>query len=436
MSLCLQAYVPEMIETRRTIHRRPEVGWTEFETTALVISRLRGMGYDVICGTRAIDPKAVLGRDEKEVQQALERARQHGVQPELLDEMEGYTGCVAVLKTGHPGPVLVFRHDMDALPVQELTDASSGHLPAVQGFASEFKGRMHACGHDAHTAVGLAFARYLMDHRNQFCGTIKLLFQPAEEGTRGAAAMCARGVVDDADWLFAGHMGTSAATGELKIVTGGFLATTKFNVDFTGTPSHAGGNPEKGRSALIAAANAAIMLTAIPRTSQGDTRISVGRLDAGEGRNITPVHAHMECEVRGASDAANRFMMERAEAVIKGCAMAQEVDFVITRTGEACNLYTDDEAIGVMHRAASRVQGASVSDAVCVGSEDFTILSRRVAERGGHAGFFLMGCTHKGHHRPDFDVQDEVNLAPGLETFIHIAEELCGLSAKQSQQGE
>jgi aminobenzoyl-glutamate utilization protein A len=289
---------------------------------------------------------------------------------------------------------------------------------------------MHACGHDAHTAIGLALARYLMDHRDEFCGTIKLIFQPAEEGTRGAAAMASAGVVDDVDWLFGAHMGTSAGSGELMVVTGGFLSTTKFDVDFTGTASHAGGNPEKGRSALIAAANAAIMLTAIPRTSQGDTRISVGRLDAGEGRNITPVHAHMECEVRGATDAANRFMMERARAVIEGCAIAQGVTWTLTKTGEACTLYTDEEALGVMRQAVRQVPGTTLSDAVGVGSEDCTVLMRRVAERGGHAGYFLAGCSHHGHHRPDFDVQDEVNLKPALETFTQIAAIVCGRAGR------
>ena len=225
-------------------------------------------------------------------------------------------------------------------------------------------------------------------------------------------------------------MGTSAASGELMVVTGGFLSTTKFDVDFTGTPSHAGGNPEKGRSALIAAANAAIMLTAIPRTSQGDTRISVGRLDAGEGRNVTPVHAHMECEVRGATDAANRFMMERARAVIEGCAIAQGVTWTLTKTGEACTLYTDEEALGVMRQAVRQVPGTTLSDAVCVGSEDCTVLMRRVAERGGHAGYFLAGCSHHGHHRPDFDVQDEVNLKPALETFTQIAAIVCGRAGR------
>ncbi|MBQ9240807.1 MAG: amidohydrolase [Duodenibacillus sp.] len=426
MTESLEAYVPEMIRTRRTLHRRPEVGWTEFETTALVMRRLEGLGYKVLCGTSVIDPRAVLGRDPDEVEQALARARTHGVGESELERMQGYSGCVGILETGRPGPVVVFRHDMDALPVQELTDPASGHLPAVQGFASEIALRMHACGHDAHTALGLSLARWLMDHREELCGTIKLLFQPAEEGTRGAAAMAASGIVDDADWLFAAHMGTCAHTGQIRPVTGGFLATTKFNVDFTGTPSHAGGNPEKGRSALIAAANAAIMLTAIPRTSQGDTRISVGRLDAGEGRNITPVHAHMECEVRGASDEANNYMMERARAVIHGCALAQEVDYTITKTGEACNLHTDQQALEVIRSAARTVPGIEVADAVCVGSEDCTILTKRVMEHGGHAGYFLIGCEHHGHHRPDFDVQDEVNLRPGLQTFAAIASSLCG----------
>lgn len=423
-------YVPEMIETRRRIHKRPELGWTEFETTALVAQRLSSYGFEVHLGREVVNPDAVLGRDPKAAEEGVKRAREAGVPEKILEKMDGYTGCVGILDTGRPGPTLAFRHDMDALPIQELLDPATGHLPAVQGFASTFKGKMHACGHDSHTAVGLGLAHWLSDHKDELCGRIKLIFQPSEEGTRGSGAMVAAGVVDDVDWFFVAHVGVTAKSGHIQLCADGYLATTKFDVNFTGIPSHAGAKPELGRSALLAAANAAIMLTAISRTSQGDTRVSVGRLDAGEGRNITPVHAHMECEVRGATHEANEFMYTRAQEVVKGAAEMQGVKYELIKTGQATTLTTTPAAMDAMRKAAQAVPGVTVEDIHrCSGSEDCTLFMRRVAEHGGNPGFFLFGCDHKGHHRPDFDIQDTVNLKPGFEVLVNLARNICGRKA-------
>ncbi len=420
------AYVPEVIETRRTLHKRPELGWTEFETTALVIQRLESLGYRVLYGTEVVKPEAALGRDPALVEAAEKRARAAGVPEEILKRMGGYTGAVGILDTGRPGPTLAFRCDMDALPIREL--ATPDHLPAKEGFASEFPGVMHACGHDAHTAVGLGAARWIADHKDELKGRVKMIFQPSEEGTRGAHAMVAAGVVDDVDWFFGAHIGTACHSREIGICHDTYLATVKFDVDFKGLPSHAGGLPERGKSALVAAANAAVMLTAISRTSQGDTRVAVGRLDAGEGRNITPAHAHMECEVRGTTAAACDFMWQRAQEVVKGAALMMGVEYRLVKVGEATTLVSSPEAEEVIRKAA-----AAAPDAKCcreirepLASEDCSLFNRRVAELGGKPAFFLYGCEHRGHHRPDFDVQDTVNLEPGLEVFAGIAKEILG----------
>lgn len=423
-------YVPEMIEVRRRLHANPELGWTEFETTALVATKLQALGFEVHLGREVVDPEAALGRDEKLIAASIERARAAGVSEELLARMDGLTGCVGILETGRPGPTLAFRHDMDALPIQELTDPATGHLPAVEGFASKRKGVMHACGHDSHTSMGLAVAHWLADHKDELCGRVKMIFQPSEEGTRGSGAMVAAGVVDDVDWFFGAHVGTSAKTGDVQLCRSGFFATTKFDVNFTGLQSHAGNKPEAGKSALIAAANAAIMLTAIPRTSQGVTRISVGRLDAGEGRNITPAHAHMECEVRGGTFAANDYMFGRAMAVIKGAAEMQDVKYEVIKTGQAGVLETTDAAMDEMQKAAEKVPGIKVTTIDdMAGSEDCTLFMHRVMEKGGNPGFFLFGCDHHGHHRPDFDIQDTVNMKPGFEVFVNLARQICGKKA-------
>ena len=124
-------YVEEMIATRRKIHQTPEEGWTEFQTTWLVAERLRALGLKVLLGTQVINPKAVMGRDPKLVEAAIKRALAAGVPQSFIDETGGYTGAVAVLETGRPGPVTAFRSDMDCVLVTESD--SPDHLPTACG---------------------------------------------------------------------------------------------------------------------------------------------------------------------------------------------------------------------------------------------------------------------------------------------------------------
>ena len=229
----------------------PEEGWSEFTTTAFVIGKLREYGYEVLTGTKVINPDNCLGRNPKVVEAGLAYARANGVSEELLAEMEGYTGCVGVLDTGRPGPTLAVRFDIDCVPVTESTEGD--HLPAKEGFVSTRPGLMHACGHDAHTSTGLAVAHWFADNKDQMKGRIKILFQPAEEGVRGAAGMAASGVVDDADFFLSSHIAMMCKSGEMSINPYGFLCTTKLDVTYTGRPAHAGVEPNAGRNAMAAA---------------------------------------------------------------------------------------------------------------------------------------------------------------------------------------
>ena len=366
--------VREMIETRRALHRRPEEGWCEFQTTALILERLRALGYEPLCGTRVINPKAVMGRSPKKVEAAIERAREAGVSEELLARMEGYTGAVAVLETGRPGPVTAWRCDIDCVLVTESCDAS--HLPAREGFASEYPGWMHACGHDGHAAVGLALARWVMEHKDELVGTIKILFQPAEEGVRGAAAMAASGVVDDVDNLIGAHLGTFCRQGEVGLCRAGFLASSKLDVHFHGIPSHAGADPQKGRSALMAACAAAMMIQGIPRNGEGDTRVAVGTLHAGEGRNVTPVHADMELEVRGETAEVNDYMRDSVYRIVDGVARSYEVKAEVELAGEATTLPLCEDLLEIAGDCAKDVPGVEKVMPITkkAGSEDCTIL--------------------------------------------------------------
>lgn len=416
----LSAYHDQLINIRRQLHQNPEEGWSEFTTTAFLVTTLRGYGYDVLLGRKVIDPEACLGREESVVKAGLERARRNGVSEELLAEMEELTGCVAVLDTGRPGPTLAIRFDIDCVPVTECTDET--HVPAKEGFISKNPGFMHACGHDAHMSMGLAVAHWVMDNKDKLSGKIKILFQPAEEGVRGAAGMAASGVLDDCDYFLGSHVAMSAKSGEIATNLYGYLCTTKLDVTFHGKPAHAGACPQDGHNALTAAANATVQMMGISRHSGGMTRINVGQLIAGEGRNVIPSKAVMKLEVRGETGEINQYMVDQVTNICKGVALGFGVTYEMRKMGEAVDLTADQELVDILNAAGRATPGITVVDKALNfgGSEDATILARRVQAHGGKAAFFLWGSDRpSGHHTATFDIK-ESDLDPALEVWTHI----------------
>ena len=423
---CLCKYHDELISTRRHLHTMPEEGWSEFTTTAYIVEKLRKLGYEVLMGKKVINPDNCLGRSQKVVEAGLAYARKNGVSEELLKEMDGLTGCVGVMDTGRPGPTLAIRFDIDCVPVTESTDAD--HIPAKEGFCSTRPGLMHACGHDAHTSTGLAVAHWFADHKDEMKGKLKILFQPAEEGVRGAAGMAASGIVDDADYFRGAHIAMMCKTGELSVKPYGFLCTTKLDVTYTGRPAHAGVEPNAGRNAMAAACNAFVQLLGIARHGSGMTRINVGQLIAGEGRNVIPSHALMKMEVRGETGDINQYMYDAAVAIIKGCAISQGCEYKIEKMGEAVDLTNDEELVDVLTKAGEAVEGMTVrKDPMNFGgSEDATILARRVQAHGGKAALFVIGANRpSGHHTSKFDI-DEKALDQGLAVWTNAVKEILG----------
>ena len=416
----LSAYHDQLINIRRQLHQNPEEGWSEFTTTAFLVTTLRGYGYDVLTGRKVVAPEACLGREESVVKAGLERARRNGVSEALLSEMEELTGCVAVLDTGRPGPTLAIRFDIDCVPVTECTDDT--HVPAKEDFISKNPGFMHACGHDAHMSMGLAVAHWVMDNKDKLSGKIKILFQPAEEGVRGAAGMAASGILDDCDYFLGSHVAMSAKSGEIATNLYGYLCTTKLDVTFHGKPAHAGACPQEGRNALTAAANATVQMMGISRHSGGMTRINVGQLIAGEGRNVIPSKAVMKLEVRGETGEINQYMVDQVTNICKGIAMSFGVTYEMRKMGEAVDLTADQELVDILNAAGRATPGITVVDKALNfgGSEDATILARRVQAHGGKAAFFLWGSDRpSGHHTSTFDIK-ESDLDPALEVWTHI----------------
>ena len=419
-----EALKDEMVARRRNLHKHPEPGWTEFRTASMVIKELQSLGYEVHYGNEVIDEASMMGVPSAEhLAKCQERAISEGADPELVKAMTGgKTGVVAVLKTGRPGNTVAFRFDMDSNDVQEAMDEK--HRPYREGFASVHPLAMHACGHDGHTTIGLAAAKLIMAHKEEMNGTVKLIFQPAEEGVRGAYAMLQAGVVEDVDYMFGGHLGFKCTEPNgLVTMTGGFLATTKMDATFKGVPAHAGAAPEEGKNALLAAAQAAISLTTISRHSKGSSRINVGVLNAGTGRNVVPDIATMKLETRGLTTEINEFMVKEAKRMLQAAADMYDVELSVSLAGSAPATQDDPE---LAHELAELVKEKCGFNAVFEfadmgGSEDCGYFMEQVQKKGGRALYMMYGSPiAAGHHNGYFDF-DEAAMPRAAATVAEMA---------------
>ena len=398
------------ITRRRNLHRHPEGAWTEFRTAAFVADTLSDLGYEVLTGKQVIAESAMTGVPKAIVlAEHMKRAINQGANPKWVNKMGGgKTGVLGILKFKKPGPTVALRFDMDANDIIEAQ--TDQHRPCKEGFTSINKGFMHACGHDGHTSVGLAVAEILIKLKDELAGTIKLIFQPAEEGVRGAKAMVEQGIVDDVDYMLGAHLGLQMKkTGKLACHVTGFLATSKFDAEFTGLPAHAGAAPETGRNALLAASCATLNLHAIPRHSEGASRINVGILTAGSGRNVIPSNAILKLETRGATDNINQYMLTEAQKVIKTAAMMYGVDVKITEMGSATGGNTSVDLAANLNQVATRIGIFEEIVPSCNfgASEDFSYFMERVQKNGGQAAYLMIGTDlAAGHHDSYFDFDE------------------------------
>ncbi|KAJ4462843.1 putative Indole-3-acetyl-aspartic acid hydrolase [Paratrimastix pyriformis] len=409
---------------RRDLHKHAEAGWTEFRTGSLVIQELRKIGgWDVVYGPSIFSRDHMAGLPDASVLKThQERAIAQGADPALVAAMTGgFTGVVATMGCGQ-GPTVALRFDMDALDLNESTDPA--HRPVAEGFASQNPGAMHACGHDGHVAIGLGVARTLAAFREELHGTVKLIFQPAEEGVRGARAMAEAGVVDGVDYLLAAHLGFKATrTGLVICETSGFLATSKLDAVFTGVPAHAGAAPHTGKNALLAAAAGVLNLHAIARHGEGASRINVGVLQAGTGRNVVPDRALLKLETRGETTAIDGFMLAEAQRVLRGAAAMWDVDIELRPMGCAAGARSDPALAAVVHQAAAETPAVHEIEAAggLGGSEDCTWFMDRVQRAGGMACYAMVGTAlAAAHHDSRFDI-DEASLPIGVEVLARAA---------------
>lgn len=423
---------PDLTALRRDFHHYPETGWLEMRTSAVIAKRLTELGYRVLTGRDVCQEGARLGVPaQEELEAHAQRALEQGAPQAYLtqDMREGYTGVIGILECGE-GPTLAMRFDIDALGMCECE--AQTHRPRAEGFASENPGMMHACGHDGHAAIGLGIAQILMAHREELHGTVKLLFQPGEEGARGAGAMVAKGHLDDVDVFIGSHIAPTESLddGDVTAGTWGSLATVKYDVTFLGEAAHAGGYPEKGHNALLAAASAVLALHAIPRHSGGQSRVNVGTLHAGTGRNVVPDRATMQLEVRGETTEINTFMEESALAACRGAAMMQGCTLETTVMGRAEGQHSDlalIERIGdVVRRDLPHLRLSSEQNARNWGSEDISLMMNRVQAHGGLATYMRVMTPMAGaQHTVTFDF-DEAVLGKSVAVFCAAALDILG----------
>ncbi|PIE66285.1 MAG: peptidase M20 [Desulfobacterales bacterium] len=413
---------PDIIRYRRTLHQQAESGWTEFWTTDYIAAILEKAGYHLHMGRDILDGPSRMGLPDEEVlKKAAERALANGASPDRIRLMEGgFTGVVADLKNDS-SPVIALRFDIDANTLTECEDQQ--HRPFQEHFSSRNRGSCHACGHDGNTSIGLGLARALAEIKDDIDVNIRLIFQPAEEGVRGARPMVKAGVVDGIKAFIGCHMGFKALkSGGLVLGADNFLATSKFDVSFTGKSSHAGAYPEEGNNSLLAAATAALNLHAIPRHSQGATRITVGRLEAGEGRNIIPAQATIIAETRGQTTGLNDYMYRKALSIIEHSARMYDQEYEISAAGGCKAALCDPEMIALLRKAAENVafyNNDDVVDSVDFGaSDDVTEFISAVQGQGGIATYCMIGTEiSAGHHHFRFDF-NEKTLAPAAEFLL------------------
>ena len=317
---------------------------------------------------------------------------------------------------------VVSRFDIDALGLVE--DSTDGHYPKQEGFSSCHLGAMHACGHDGHASIGLTTAKILMELKEHLHGTLKIIFQPAEEGVRGAKSICESGFLDDVDYIFAAHIMPRVKDYDLYFGMNESFATTKLDVIYHGVSTHAAESPQFGKNALLSAANCIINLHSIPRNSDGQTRVNVGTVHAGTGRNVVPDTAKLEIEVRGVTTELNRYMEIYARDIINACALMHDTVVEIKQMGKAFALNCDEDFMNQIRNICVKempdLKLPPENLNPLGGSDDFSYMMEYVQVHGGKATYMkLLTDITASPHNTSFNFNEEVlNKGPRIMASI------------------
>lgn len=419
-----KALSEKTIAYRRHFHKYPELGWTEYSTAAFISDELQSLDFEVKRGKEVMASDNLLGLPDKTLDKlAWKRALMLYGEEKISPFKNNCTAVAGIMNFGE-GPTVLFRFDMDALPINESD--YQDHFPALINFKSSYDGIMHSCGHDAHMAVGLGLANLISENKSNCKGKVILLFQPAEEGVRGAEAIIRSGFLDNVDFIFASHVWSNMPTGRIVCSQDGTAATHKIDAEFKGKSCHAGICPENGNNAMLAAANAIINIHAISRNSKGYSRINIGRMESGTGRNIVPDYSILEIELRAENSETEDFLWNRCIQILNASADMNNCELQLTKKGEAEGAIGDIELAHRVYDEALEIdffQDIILNDSVCRGSEDFASMMNYVQSKGGQACFIGIGASILGktllHHTSDFDI-DEKGFINLINLFYNI----------------
>lgn len=400
------AIEPEMITWRRHLHQNPELSNREVETAKYVAERLRSFG---------LEPQTGVAR----------------------------TGVVALLKGGQPGPVVALRADMDALPVREEVN-----LPFASKATGEYEGNkvgvMHACGHDTHVAILLATARVLTQMRERIPGSVKFIFQPAEEGVpagetpAGAELMVKEGVMVNpkVDAVFGLHVFANVPAGVISYRSGPFMAASdSFEIIVKGRQTH-GSAPWRGVDPIVVGAQIVSSLQTIVSRSIDITLlpaiVTVGQFQSGVRNNIIPDSARLVGTIRTFDDKVQDDIHARVKKIAEGIASGAgaTVDVRINRGYPVTS--NDPKLTAQMLPTLERVAPGMVKQSELItGAEDFTFFQRQAPGL-----FVFLGITPKeqvgkapANHSPLFYVEEKA-LITGVRALANLATDFMAAAGK------
>ncbi|MEZ9789597.1 amidohydrolase [Vibrio breoganii] len=373
--------INKYIEIRKALHRNPELKYEEFDTAKLVAEHLHNLGYEVTTGI-------------------------------------GKTGVKAVLYTNKPGPTIAFRADLDALPIQEENEFEH---------RSQNKGKMHACGHDGHTASLLCAAEALMSNKEAYIGNIVIIMQPAEEGGAGAQAMIDDGVLENPhiDKIFGFHNRPGFKQGLVFVKSGSAMGgNTTVSLEITGKGGHAA-MPHLTHDPIVAGASFVTQVqTVVSRklSPLNSAAVTVSEFHAGQGHNVIGSKAHLTLSVRSDHIETDALLLREIETTIRcvcdqfNCTYNLEVPLSIPALVNHRQETTD--VISACKHNFTEDTLMEIDYMPTMGAEDFSFY---LLERPGCYFFIGNGEDSSYLHNPLYDFNDN-NISVAKDVYMNLAQ--------------
>lgn len=400
----------KVINWRRDFHQNPELGNREFKTAEKIAAHLRSLGIQVQTGVAK-------------------------------------TGVVGILKGGKPGPIVALRADIDALPVKERVN-----IPFASKVEGEYNGNpvniMHACGHDAHTAILMGTAEILASIKSELKGTIKFIFQPAEEGPPdgeegGAELMVKEGVLENpkVDVIFGLHIIAGLEVGKIEYRPRGTMASSDwFTIKVKGKQSH-GASPWDGIDPIVTASQIIVGLQTIVSRSavltENPAVVTVGQINAGLRNNIIPEELEMRGTIRTLNNDDQKMIHAKVNLIATNIAESAGATAEVSITSRTLVTYNDPSLTEKMVPTLEEVAGNENVDLVSAstGAEDFSYYQEKIPGL-----YFFLGGMPKGknpvesagHHTPDFYI-DEGGFVLGMKAMTNLALDYMEMNSKKGK---